>query len=101
MKIAILSPAPGEVIHGDAVHVVLSIVGGQIVPHASAHISPTTGIVHLFLNGQLSDIIYSTQANVPVSGPGTYTISAEFVAADHFPFDPRDVTPSVSFTVAS
>jgi hypothetical protein len=100
VQIAILSPTPGEVVHGDSVHVVVSITGGQIVAHASSHISPTQGIVHIFLNGQLSDIIYSTQADVPIPGPGPYSIYAEFVAADHFPFNPRDLSPSVSFTAA-
>ncbi len=29
-----------------------------------------------------------------------YSMYAEFVAQDHYPFYPRDVTPTIFFTVA-
>ena len=38
-------------------------------------------------------------AAASAAAPGTHILHAEFVASDHYPFDPRVVTPDVVFTV--
>jgi hypothetical protein len=99
VEISILQPTPGEVVYGDSVHVVVSISGGTIVPYTSSHITPTTGHIHIYLDGQLYYMSYSTQATIPLQPGHQYQIYAEWVASDHFPFDPRDTTTPFYFTV--
>ena len=41
---------------------------------------------------------YGTTQDLDVA-PGTHILHAEFVASDHYPFDPRVVTPDIVFTV--
>jgi hypothetical protein len=69
-------------------------------PTLSADISPTKGHVHLYLNNQLIYMAYTLQQAITVKPGLEYTMYAEFVAQDHFPFDPRDITPTIFFTVA-
>jgi hypothetical protein len=100
VKIYLVSPTNGEVVHGDMVHVQVRIVGGVISTITSTHITPTLGHVHLYFDNQLIYMAFSLQENLPVHAGVTYTMYAEFVAQDHFPFYPRDVTPTIIFTVA-
>jgi hypothetical protein len=100
VKITVISPTNGEVIHGTSLDVVVAISGGEIVKTTSTHISPTQGHVHLYLQNQLIYMAYSTSQVVPVQPGVTYSFHVEFVASDHRPFDPRDVTPTIFFTVA-
>ena len=100
VTVTILSPTNGEVVHGSKVHVVVSINGGQIVATTSSDVSPTQGHVHLYLDSQLIYMAYQLSQDVPVK-PGTYTLYAEWVAADHFPFNPRDKTTPIFFTVVA
>jgi hypothetical protein len=84
-------PRPDEVVHGDELDVVLDLQGGTIVQTASMNLTPDTGHIHLLLDGKLVSMTYgSVQAidlrDVP---PGEHLLQAEFVAADHGPFDPR------------
>jgi hypothetical protein len=100
VKITLVSPTNGEVVHGRAVHVVVSISGGTISQVTSANVTPTVGHVHLYLNNQLVYMAYTLQQDLPVHPGLEYTMYAEFVAQDHFPFNPRDVTKTIFFTVA-
>jgi hypothetical protein len=52
----------------------------------------------VFLDGAIVSMTYGMQQEVPVGDlvPGRHRLVAEFVAADHAPFDPR-VTASVTF----
>ena len=43
---------------------------------------------------------YGLDATLPDVPPGLHSLRAEFVASDHFPFDPRDFT-QVSFEVSA
>lgn len=101
VKVTLVSPTNGEVVHGSTVHVVVRISGGTVTPTYSTHISPTVGHVHLYMNNQLVYMSYTLHQDLPVIPGAEYAMYAEWVAADHFPFHPRDITATVFFTVAS
>ncbi len=103
VKITLLSPTNGEVVHGTSVLVRVSVTGGNVTTTTTkpGDITPTLGHVHLYLNNQLIYMAYTLQQMVTGLHPGLeYTMHAEFVAQDHYPFSPRDVTPTIFFTVA-
>ena len=93
-----VSPTPNEVVTGTSLHVVLTLQNATIVPATTTNISPTTGHVHLYVDNALVSMNYQLTQDLPVH-PGTYVMYAEFVAADHAPFDPRVKTPEIIFTV--
>lgn len=96
--LAITSPAPNQVVHGSTVHVAVSLQNATVVQATSTQITPTEGHVHLYLDNQLIYMAYQLQQDVPVH-PGVYTLKAEFVASDHFPFNPRVYSSAIVFTV--
>ena len=100
MKITLLSPTNGEVVHGTTLVVKVSITGGVVTTVTTSDITPTKGDVHLYLNSQLIYMSYTLSQPITVKPGLEYSMYAEFVAQDHFPFDPRDVTPTIFFTVA-
>jgi hypothetical protein len=100
VKITLLSPTNGEVVHGTTLVVRVSITGGVVTKVTTADITPTKGHVHLYLNNQLIFMSYTLSQPITVKPGLEYSMHAEFVAQDHYPFDPRDVTPTVFFTVA-
>lgn len=93
----ILNPAPGATVSGRTLHVRLELTGARIVPQTSLNLTPDRGHVHLSLDGRVVSMAYGLEQDVAVT-PGDHLIQAEFVATDHFPFNPRVVT-SVTFTV--
>jgi hypothetical protein len=95
--VAIVSPAPGERISGATLHVRIQLTGATIVPQTSASLSPDKGHIHLSIDGRVVSMAYGIEQDVPVS-PGTHLLTAEFVATDHFPFNPR-VIKTVTFDV--
>jgi hypothetical protein len=98
-KLSILSPEPGAVIHGSEVLVKLDLTGGKITTVVSTDLKPDEGHIHLKLDGRTITLLGTLEATVTDLQPGDHVIEAEFVAADHGPFDPRVVT-QVTFTVA-
>jgi hypothetical protein len=96
--VSIVSPTPNEVITGSTVHVVVSVTGATVVDDTNEDIRPDQGHVHLYLDNSLWYMQYSLTKDIPVN-PGTYVIKAEFVANDHAPFNPRDWSPQIFFTV--
>jgi hypothetical protein len=94
-------PAPGERIAGDEFAVVLRLRGGRVVAATSTDLRPDEGHIHMSLDGRLVSMTYGTLQTVDLRNamPGMHEFDAEFVAADHAPFDPR-VTASVRFVVA-
>jgi hypothetical protein len=96
--IAITSPADGSSVTGTTIHVAVDLQGAQVVQATSSNISPTQGHVHLYIDGNLQYMAYTLSQDFPVH-PGTYTIKAEFVASDHFPFNPRVYSKPIVFTV--
>jgi hypothetical protein len=100
--ITIQEPTPGEVVHGDQMEVVMTLPGGTIIDTSTTKLTPDTGHIHLSIDGQLVSMTYGLVqvldlASIP---SGEHTLQAEFVAADHGPFDPR-VIASVTFTKAA
>jgi hypothetical protein len=100
-KVTIISPTPGEVVHGTMVNVVIGLSGATVTRTYSTNITPREGHIHLYLDNQLIYMNYTLQQEVPVHPGLQYSLYAEFVAADHFPFNPRDRTGTVFFSVAA
>jgi hypothetical protein len=97
--VRILSPSTGDVFHGDPARVPIRVrvTGGRIVPFTTTKLTPTTGHIHVLIDGAIVAMTTSTSTVVNVS-PGSHVLVAEFVAADHLPFSPR-VLSSVTFQV--
>jgi hypothetical protein len=94
----IVSPVNGSTVKGPTIHVKLTLANATIVPLTTRQITPTTGHVHIKLDGQLVTMTAGLTTDVPNVTPGAHEIQAEFVAADHIPFDPRVFT-GVTFNV--
>jgi hypothetical protein len=100
VKITLIAPTNREVVHGTTLVVKVSIAGGVVTTVITGAITPTKGHVHLYLNNQLIYMSYTLSQPITVKPGLEYSMYAEFVAQDHYPFSPRDVTPTVFFTVA-
>lgn len=100
--LAIDQPSAGQSVSSAQVEVVMTLDGGRIVDSASTTLTPDTGHIHLSLGGKLVSMTYGLVQLVDVQGlsPGEHTLEAEFVAADHGPFDPR-VIARTTFTIGS
>jgi hypothetical protein len=96
--VTIAEPAQGVSVAGTSVHIVLKLDGARIVPQTTTAIRPDEGHVHLYVDNQLVSMNYGLEQDIPVH-PGTLVIRAEFVAADHAPFNPRVISPDVVFSV--
>jgi hypothetical protein len=97
-RLSIASPTANEIVTGSAVHVVVSLTGATIVSATTTAIRPDQGHIHLYVDGNLVSMNYAATQDLPTVA-GTHSLRAEFVAADHAPFNPRVVTPDVVFTV--
>lgn len=96
-RIQIVQPGPNDVT-GTNVHLVVNLIGAQVVAANTGPIRPGEGHVHVSLDGQLVSMAYGTTQDLPNTPPGQHSIQAEFVATDHQPFSNR-VVASVLFTV--
>lgn len=98
--IAIFSPVSGQVFQGNpaVIRVRLRVTGARIVSQTSTQLSPDKGHIHLYLDGELAAMTYTTSTTIDGT-PGSHELRAEFVATDHGPFNPP-VTASVRFRVA-
>jgi hypothetical protein len=99
--ISITRPTAGDVVHRNELTVVMTLPGGQIVNTAGTTLTPDTGHIHLSIDGKLESMTYGLVQVLDLYGltPGPHTLEAEFVAADHGPFDPP-VVATVTFTKA-
>jgi hypothetical protein len=98
----LMQPTDGQTVHGNELKVVMALPGGRIIDASSTTLTPDTGHIHLTLDGKLVSMTYGLVQVLNLRGlaPGLHTLEAEFVAADHGPFDPR-VTATVTFTKAT
>jgi hypothetical protein len=101
-SIAFSRPTSGQTVSGPDLEVVLTLTGGTIVDAVSTRLTPDTGHVHLSLDGRLASMTYGLVQSIPIGSlsDGEHHLTAEFVAADHGPFDPR-VTATVTFVKAA
>jgi hypothetical protein len=93
-------PVQAARVPADRVRVKLELTGATLTKETSANISPDVGHVHIKLDGKtisilagLDEIIndITDTATGKKIGPltkGPHIVTAEFVAADHGPFDP-------------
>ena len=100
VKISIISPKNDEVIEGSTAHVTVTVTGGTIEPTFSHNVSPTVGHIHLYMNSELVAMSYATSTDISVDPGAEYSLYAEWVAADHGSFTPRDITPRIYFAVS-
>jgi len=97
-KLAIISPTNGEVVHGTTVVLKVSLKDAKIVQPTTSDIVPNEGHLHVILDDQLISMTGDTQQVLTNLTPGQHLLKVEFVASDHFPFDPR-VIAAVAFEV--
>jgi hypothetical protein len=99
-QVEIVQPTANATLTGTTVHIVLKLTGATIVPQTSTAIRPDEGHVHLYVDNVLVSMNYGLEQDINVPA-GTHVLKAEFVAADHVPFDPRVWSSETIFTVRS
>ena len=97
-KLAIVAPKVGEVVHGSSVDLRVRLRGAKLVPATTTHLVPDEGHLHVILDDTLISMTQGLEQAIPDVPPGEHRITVEFVASDHFPFDPR-VVSVVAFEV--
>lgn len=93
--VKVVSPVAGDVLDAGKVNVKLDLQGGRILKKASRNLTPDSGHLHLFLDGDVVSQTFKLSQSVTVK-PGRHLLMVEFVAADHGSFDPR-VLESITF----
>jgi hypothetical protein len=96
--LTIVSPTNGEVVKGPTVDLKVDLKGGKIVQATSTVLVPNEGHLHVILDDKLISMTTGTELKIPAVAPGHHLIRVEFVANDHFPFNPR-VLALTSFEV--
>ncbi len=86
--LAIVTPTPGSLVSGTKLRVKLSLVGARIIAETTTRLAPDEGHVHLLIDGKVVSMTYGLDQEVEIA-KGTHLLQAEFVANDHFPFNPR------------
>lgn len=89
----ILEPLPGSVITNTKLRVRLALNGGRIIQETTTRLAPDEGHIHLLVDGQIVSMLYGLDQEVDVA-KGAHLLQAEYVANDHFPFNPRVIVVS-------
>jgi hypothetical protein len=97
-KLSFVLPKPDAKESGDTMTVRMNLQNATLTPLTTTVITPDTGHIHLSLDGTLISMSGDTLQVLDLRNvaPGQHTLTADFVAADHLPFDPP-VTTSVTF----
>jgi hypothetical protein len=90
--VAIVRPKNGATVPATGGELTVTLTGATLTSVTSQDISPTMGHLHVSVDGKLISMTSGTTQPLGDLTPGRHTISVEFVAADHLPFDPRVVT---------
>ena len=100
VRIQITQPTPNQTT-GPDVTLVVKLIGGTVVPAAQTTVKGKVpadqGHIHVSLDGTLVNMAYSTTQDLHGLKPGQHTLTAEYVAIDHLPFQNRP-TAAVIFT---
>ncbi|GAC1408951.1 MAG: hypothetical protein NVSMB57_01040 [Actinomycetota bacterium] len=96
--LAILSPTPGQVVHGTTLVTKVKVNGAKIIPQATLKVRPDEGHLHLRLDGTIVTILASQTYTLTKLKKGRHLLQAEFVAGNHVPFDPR-IIQEITFSV--
>jgi hypothetical protein len=98
-KLSIVSPKDGAVFHSSTVPLRMKLEGARIVPATTTtNIQPDEGHLHVYLDNNLVTMTADLSTDLHDVAPGQHLVQVEFVANDHFPFDPR-VLAAVAFEV--
>jgi hypothetical protein len=95
--ISILAPKTGDVVRGGSTKLRMSLEGGKVVEPSVTEVTPTTGHIHVLLDGEVVSMDYGLSQTLNDLKPGTHSLRIEFVAADHAPFNPP-VFDEIAFT---
>jgi hypothetical protein len=100
--LSIVQPTEGATVEGDELTVVLHLTGGRIIEGDSTTNVPDAGHLHVMIDGAMLSMGYGLEQTIPIGDlpEGTHEVQAEFVAADHGPFEPR-VTATSTFVKAT
>ena len=96
--LTIVEPADDAVVGSGTVEVVFELEGGTLVDLTETAIRPDEGHLHVTVDGALVSMTGGLQQELGHLEPGPHLLKAEYVAADHAPFEPR-VLAAVAFTV--
>src|SRR5262249_1279046 len=77
--VTILSPKNGATVRGPTVRVRVRLTGAEIVPATTTHITPTQGHLHVYLDGKIVSMNFSTNATIRNVSPGQHLLKVEFV----------------------
>jgi hypothetical protein len=94
-KVELVEPQTGAMVPAGTLHVKLTLTGARIVDFTSKDIKPDEGHIHLLLDGKVVSMTLGLEQDIEAPA-GSHLLEAEFVAADHVPFNPR-VHTSVTF----
>lgn len=97
-KLSFVEPNADAKESGDTMTVRMNLQNATLTPLTTTVITPDTGHIHLSLDGTLISMSGDTLQVLDLRNvaSGQHTLTADFVAADHLPFDPP-VTTSVTF----